>query len=75
MIMLAALAAWLFALAARMAAALGQVTAVPVLQLPAEVAVIGQVPGVVWSAPAGADAMPTGPPTRARGAPYGVGRT
>ncbi|MGI8446965.1 MAG: hypothetical protein ACR2MP_07255 [Streptosporangiaceae bacterium] len=59
--MLAELAAWLLSVAGRLAAALTPFAAVPIVPTAAAVAVpIG--PAVVWSAPAGADSMRTGPP-------------
>jgi hypothetical protein len=74
--MLADVAAWLISLAARLADALVRpavLAAVP----PVPAAAVASAPGprVVWSAPAGADAMTTGPPAwRKRETSSGVGR-
>lgn len=77
---------WLLAdLAARLIAlALAELAALWLARLPiglvvlvlalVVVPVLASVAAVVWSAPAGADSMTTGPPWRAREAPYGAGR-
>jgi hypothetical protein len=74
---LAELAAWILALAARLADAFVPVMVTPapaVVCLTAAVA-IPDGPAVVWSAPAGADSMRTGPPCLARETLLGAGRT
>jgi hypothetical protein len=76
--MLADLAAWLISLAARLADALMRpavLAAVPQVPRPAAAVAFARGPRVVWSAPAGADSMTTGPPGRAGETSYGAGRT
>ena len=72
--MLAELAAWLLALAARLADVLAPIAAVPIVRFLTAAVAVPDGPAVAWSAPAGADSMMTGPPCRAREAPHGAGR-
>jgi hypothetical protein len=72
---LADLAAWLLSVAGRLAATLTPFAAVPIARTAVAVPV-PPGPVVVWSAPAGADSMTTGPPRTARETPlYGAGLT
>jgi hypothetical protein len=73
--MLAELAAWIIATAvAGLLAALRSAPVVLVVLALVVVSMLAELVAVVWSAPAGADSMTTGPPGRAREAPYGAGR-
>jgi hypothetical protein len=73
--MLAELAAWMLAFAARMAAVLAPIVPVPLVRYLTVAVAVPDGPAVAWSAPAGADSMMTGPPCPPREAPYGAGRT
>jgi hypothetical protein len=71
----AELAAWLLAIAARLANVFVLVTSAPSVWLPPVIPVLAADTRVPWSAPAGADSMRTGPPRRPWQTPHGAGRT